>query len=77
MRFLKTKNLIYSKLQRLYKYFVHTNNEYYIDYTYNKHGLNCSKTLFFRPKMKLFAIKAVPLQQNGNLIARDIHQSNC
>ena len=67
--------LAVSQLQWLYHYMVHANNENYMDNTYNKHNSNRSKTLISRPKMRLFAIKAVLLQWNGILIMRETHTS--
>ena len=68
--------LAVSQLQWLYHYMVHATNENHIDNTYNKYSLNRSKTLISRPKMRLFAIKAVLLQWNGILIMREPQSFN-
>ena len=50
---------------------VHTSEENHMDNSYNKDGLNRSWTQISRPKMRLFAIKAVLLQGIGILIMRE------
>ena len=50
---------------------VHTSKENHMDNSYNKDGLNRSWTQISRPKMRLFAIKAVLLQGIGILIMRE------
>lgn len=55
---------------------VHTSKENHMDNSYNKDGLNRSWTQISRPKMRLFAIKAVLLQGIGILIMREPQSFN-